>query len=144
MEKGKAEAVAVRFLIVYSSDFCYHLVRMNEEKSQIPSQMNLPKDRLIAAIGYIGVLCVVPLLFNKDSEFATYHGKQGLVLLIAWFGLWIANAIPVFGQIIWGLGSILLFVLMVIGVVNALSGKKSDLPVIGRYTKKIKIRPVAK
>ncbi len=105
----------------------------------LPSQVDLPDDRFIAAIGYLGILCLVPLLLKKDSVFAQHHGKQGLVLLIAWIILWVGNVIPVLGQIVWALGSIVLVILVILGMINALQGKMWDLPVLGGYAKNLKL-----
>ena len=105
----------------------------------VPPQVHLPDDRLIAAIGYLGILCLVPLTLKKDSAFAQHHGKQGLVLLIAWIILWVGNVIPILGQIVWMLGSIVLIILMILGSVNALQGRVWQMPVLGKYAKQIKL-----
>ena len=93
----------------------------------------------MAAIGYLGILCLVPLLLKKDSAFAMHHGKQGLIILIAWIVLWVGNVIPVLGQIVWALGSIALVILIIVGMVNALQGKMWEMPVLGKYAKQIKL-----
>ncbi len=109
---------------------------MNE---QLPPQVDLPDDRLIAAIGYLGILCLVPLLLKKESAFAQHHGKQGLVLLLAWVVLWVGNIVPVLGQVVWALGSLALVILIILGMVNALQGKMWDMPVLGKYAKNLKL-----
>lgn len=97
------------------------------------------QNRLIAAIGYFGILCLVPLLLKKDSPFAQFHGKQGLVLFIAFIALWTVNAVPVFGQIAWLAGSLAGFCLMIFGAVNAYNGKLWEIPVLGSFAKSIKL-----
>ncbi|MDG1949410.1 MAG: hypothetical protein P8J32_01145, partial [bacterium] len=105
---------------------------MTEKKADyIPPQTNLDEDRLIAAIGYLGILCLVPLLLKKNSAFAQHHGKQGLVVLLAWVVLWIGNIIPILGQIVWFVGSIALLILVILGMVNALQGKMWEMPFLG-------------
>jgi len=110
-----------------------------KETDYIPPHMDLQDDRLISAIGYLGILCLLPLLLKKDSAFAQHHGKQGLVILIAWLALWVGNIIPILGQIVWTLGTIALLVLIILGMVNALQGKMWDLPILGKYAKQIKL-----
>ncbi len=108
-------------------------------KDQLPPQHDLPDDRLIAAIGYLGILCLVPLLLKKDSKFAQHHGKQGLVLLLAWVVLWIGNIVPLLGQVVFSLGSIALIVLIILGMINALDGKMWEMPFLGKYAKNLKL-----
>ena len=103
----------------------------------MPKQEHLPDDRFIAAIGYLGVLCIVPLILKRDSAFSQHHGKQGLIVLIAWMILWVGNVIPVLGQIVWMLGSLALLILMILGIINALNGKLWEMPVLGQYAKKL-------
>ena len=97
------------------------------------------QNRLAAAIGYLGILCLVPLLLKRNSPFAQHHGKQGLVLLIAWCLLWVGNIIPGGGTIVWALGSVVLVILLILGMINALNGKTWEMPVLGEYAKQIKI-----
>lgn len=109
---------------------------MDQSQTTIPP---IEENRLIAAIGYLGILCLFPLLLKKDSAFAQHHGKQGLVILIAWVLLWVGNIIPVLGQIVWVLGSIALLILIILGIINALNGKMWEMPVLGKYAKEIKL-----
>lgn len=106
-------------------------------------QSDIEENKLIAFIGYFWLLCLVPLLAKKDSPYAQFHGKQGLALAIAvtiwWVASWILGLIPVLGWIIIVLGNIVLFVLWLIGIINALSGKTNKLPIIGDLAEKIKI-----
>ncbi len=97
---------------------------------------DIEQNKVIAAIGYIFILCLLPLLGKKDSEFAQFHGKQGLVLVICWFVIWVV------GAIIWpimAIGNIILLVLSIMGIVNALAGKYWEMPFLGKYAKKIKL-----
>jgi uncharacterized membrane protein len=51
----------------------------------------------------------------------------------------VGNVIPVLGQIVWMLGSIVLIVLMILGMVNALQGKMWELPVLGVFAKQLRL-----
>ena len=95
--------------------------------------------KVIAAIGYLGVLCLIPLILKKDSKFAQHHGKQGLVLLIAWVFVWTISLVPVLGWIIGFFGGIALLILMIIGILKALAGEEWVIPVIGKYADQIKL-----
>ncbi len=105
---------------------------MKDTKTEyVPTQ----QEKFIAAIGYMGILCLVPLLFERKSSFAQHHGKQGLVLLLAWLLLWVGNIIPILGQVVWVLGSLVLIILVILGMINAFSGKEWEMPFLGGYAK---------
>ena len=92
-------------------------------------------NKLLAAISYIGILFLVPLLAAKDDAFARYHANQGLVLFIANIAAAIAGFIlgfnPVNGIIVAWIIRIALLVLMILGIINALKGEMKPLPLIG-------------
>lgn len=100
---------------------------------------DIEENKLVAAIGYLGVLCLIPLVLKKDSPYAQHHGKQGLVLTIAWIILWIGNIIPVLGQIIWFVGTIAILILVVMGIMNAMQGNMWEMPYLGKYASQIKL-----
>jgi uncharacterized membrane protein len=93
-----------------------------------PDQTYAQDERFLSAIGYLGILCLVPLLLKKNSAYCQHHGKQGLVVLIVWCLLWVSNVVPVLGQIVWAIGAVMLVILMILGVVNASNGKMWTCP----------------
>lgn len=96
-------------------------------------------NKVMAALSYLGILVLVPLLAKKDSPYCQFHAKQGLVLFLSWIVIGIVSVIPILGWIVGILGSILLFVLFIIGIVNALGGKAKELPIIGQLGNKFNI-----
>ena len=94
-------------------------------------EKDIKDNKLWAFLGYLGILCLIPLLARKDSKFAHFHAKQGLILLIGEFFVWV----PVIG---WILG-IVIFVLWIMGVVNVFSGKMKPLPIVGEWAQKINL-----
>jgi uncharacterized membrane protein len=115
---------------------------MNGEQSQnIPSQSQAPmgddkdiqENKVIAALSYLGILVLVPLLARKESRFAQFHAKQGLVFLILWIAGWLIFWIPVIGWMLW----VVVAVLDIIALVQALMGKYWEVPVIGALAKKL-------
>jgi len=104
--------------------------------AETKNKKDIEENKIVAAIGYIFILCLLPLLGKKNSEFAQFHAKQGLVLVICWFIIWVV------GAIIWpimALGNIILLILSIMGLVNALAGKYWEMPFLGKYAKKIKL-----
>lgn len=99
-----------------------------------PAANDAEQNKGMAIVAYI--LFFVPLLAAPNSQFAKYHANQGLILLILAIIVNVAGSlIPVLGWfIIWPIGSIFVFVLWVMGVLNAANGKEVPLPLIGKYT----------
>jgi len=84
----------------------------------------------MAVICYIWILVLIPLLTDaKNDPFVKFHVKQGLVLLIVSIVVGAISWIPIVGWIL-GIG---VFVIWLIGIVNAASGKEQELPIIGKW-----------
>lgn len=97
----------------------------------------------MAAISYLGILVLIPLLTKKDDPFVKFHVQQGLALLVAgvvWGFAWIILAfIPILGWLIAMAGWVILVVLMVMGIINAVNGEEKPLPILGNFAKAFKI-----
>ncbi len=99
-------------------------------------------DKVYGILSYIGILVLVPLLAGK-SQFARFHANQGLVLLIADFILGVLISITtlvlsplgiigsILGGIVSGVFGLCIFVMIIMGVVNAANGEMKPLPIIG-------------
>ena len=65
---------------------------------------DVQQNKGMAALSYLGILCLILLLAKRDSKFAQFHAKQGLVLLIAevilGFAAGLLAIIPVIGWIV--------------------------------------------
>ncbi|MBI2589504.1 hypothetical protein HYW32_00510 [Candidatus Berkelbacteria bacterium] len=99
------------------------------------SRSDIEQNKLWAVIAYIGILFLIPLLAKKDSPYAQYHAKQGMVLFLVSVVIGFIAWIPLIGWLI-ALGVVALWIT---GVVNALSGKMTPLPIIGQYAEKLNI-----
>ncbi len=88
------------------------------------------ENKAIAAISYIGILCLVGVFCGKD-DFTRYHANQGLVLWIVGLANTLIAIIPVIGWIVSGVVGVACFVFMILGIINACGGKKAPLPLIG-------------
>lgn len=95
-------------------------------------------DGVIAAVGYIWILFLIPMFLKKDNEFCQHHAKQGLVLFIFSLIVTVLGSIPIIGWlIIMPIGWIIVIVLMLLGIVNALRGSMWEMPYLGKYAKKL-------
>ena len=81
------------------------------------------------------ILFFIPLwIIKPKNDYAVYYGKQAFMLLITSIAVQIVGTIiPFIGPwIILPLGSLAVFILWIIGIVNAASNQKKPLPVIGK------------
>ena len=101
------------------------------EYTYVPDSKDVQENKLWAVLAYLGVLVLIPLLAKKDSKFSQFHAKQGLVLLIGWFAVWI----PIIGLLL----GIVIFFLAIMGILNAASGEAKPLPIIGDVAKNLNI-----
>ena len=86
-------------------------------------------SKLLAALSYVSILFLIPMLFAQEDEFARFHAKQGARLFIC-------NAIGSILGSIFSIGwviNLLLIYLMIVGIINALNGKWEALPYIGKF-----------
>ncbi len=105
-----------------------------------PYFMQNSNDRLMAALGYVGALCLIPLIFARHSAFAQVHAKQGLVLsLIAIVvkvlasGLW---RVP-FGGLLVTVVLLAILIAAIMGIVKALQGEHFEIPYVSDWARKI-------
>ena len=115
---------------------------MADETTPTPSGEPTSDEKVMGAIAYLGILFLVPLLAKKDSKFAMFHAKQGMVLFIAEIIAYIAGFmlafIPYFGWYLDWLIYVVVGILALIGLIQALSGKYWELPVLGAWAKTFK------
>ncbi len=95
-----------------------------------------PKDiadnKVVAALSYLWILFLVPLLAKKDSPFAQFHAKQGLIICVAGF---ILSMIPVIGWLL----NIVLFVVVIMALIKTLSGEAWEIPLVKDGVKMINL-----
>lgn len=117
---------------------------------------DVQKNKGIAWLSYLSLLFLIPLFAAKHSEYTRFHVRQGATLCAAslayaivqavlmailnsifrpeltWFGYRQHPFVSLVGVIL-GLASIFFLVLAIIGIVNAATGKRAELPVIGKF-----------
>lgn len=106
-------------------------------------ETNIPKTitdgKTTATIAYITLIGLI-IAFVQNSEkkntFAAYHIRQSLGLMCTGFVLGLANIIPILGWILSILGTIVLIVLWIMGLMNAINGKEQPIPLLGNLYNK--------
>lgn len=108
----------------------------NQKKQDYLKQVSLKLKTKngLAALSYIWILCLIPLLSSKD-EFVKFHARQGFVLFIIEVALVLVAWIPVIGWVLF----LIVAIIALVGIIKALNGEKWEIPYIGQWAKKIKI-----
>lgn len=102
-------------------------------KNKLEDTSKKGMERKEAALSYMFILCFIPLLSNRDSEYVQFHAKQGFVLFILDILIGLVSWFPVFGQ----LAVLVLLFTSVIGVIKALNGKYWEIPFVYEWSKKL-------
>ena len=110
------------------------------------SQQDIDQNKIMGILSYFGILVLIPIFAAKESPFARFHANQGLVLLVTsilvgmatslvgmLFGLIHIDVLTVLWNIVSWLIRVAMFALMILGIVNAASGKAKELPLIGNF-----------
>jgi uncharacterized membrane protein len=119
----------------------------DEEQKILPAEID--EGKTMAAIGYLGILFLIPLLAKKENNFCQFHGKQGAVL----FGMEVIGAIvliilsvvlgfvPCAGWavslVLWLAFWVCALGLSIWGLVMALKGEYWKMPVIAPLAEKL-------
>lgn len=119
----------------------------NQQEKKVVNEVftkeDIEKNKVMAILAYI--IWLIPYFGAKDSKFAMYHAKQGLVLFLAslalYVGYWLLWRILPWSM--WGFISLVstvfslaVLALAIIGIINASQGEAKELPIIGKYSKK--------
>lgn len=108
---------------------------MSENKAKSSVDKDVEENKLLAALSYIHILFLVPLLAKRDSKFCQFHAKQGLVLFVVQTVIGLVAWIPLIG---WLLAAAAVLI-SIIGILKVLSGEYWKIPYLYEYSEKIKI-----
>jgi len=93
-------------------------------------------DNAAGALAYVTIIPAIIFLivepYNRNS-YVRFHSWQSIFLGIAFFAIGFINIIPILGQIVFLIGSLILFVAWVIVLLKALKGERYQLPLIGKF-----------
>ena len=98
-------------------------------------QKDIDEHRLLAALSYVWVLCFIPLILKRNSKFAQFHAKQGLVLFIIEVIGTVVFPIPIIGWLLF----ILVVLMAILGAKAALDGEYWEMPFFARLVKKLNL-----
>ena len=95
------------------------------------------RPQLMAALGYLGILCFVPLLTDRDDEYVYFHVKQGLVLWMWSVLAMFSFHLPGIGKWLFGFSSMSVLILSVAGLASVAFRRAWRLPLIHSLAEKI-------
>ena len=109
--------------------------REEEAKAKKAEDEKQNNEKTLSTLAYIGILVLIPLFKEKDSEFVRFHTNQGLILAIIEVAMSILStllaAVPVVGMIP-GIISVVAIVFSIIGIVSVAKYEKKELPLLGK------------
>ncbi|MFH0955918.1 MAG: hypothetical protein V1801_01735 [Candidatus Falkowbacteria bacterium] len=103
----------------------------NETTPNRATDPDIEKNKTVAALSYVWILFLIPLLGKKNSKFCQFHAKQGLILCLLSFLSWF----PLIG---WLLG-LAIIVIAIMGILKCLEGAWWKIPYIYDLSKKINL-----
>lgn len=96
-----------------------------------PKNLDVEINKAVAALSYIWILFLIPLLLKRKSEFAQFHAKQGMVMFL----LSLLTIIPLFGQLLF----FVLLIVSVVSIVKVVNGEWWEIPFVYEWSKKFNI-----
>jgi len=119
------------------------VAKKQEKKDEEYKEAIATDEKVLATIGYIGFLCILPLLLKRDSKYCSFHGKQALILAVIFFlykYLGILRDFPIIGgliQFILGLSMFLELIIIILAMIQAYRGKYWKMPAVYGMSKKL-------
>ena len=97
----------------------------------------IAEGKFFAGIGYLSVLCFVPLFLKRDNKFAQFHGRQGLILFILEMAASMLVVVPIVGEVVFRLTWLVFGIFSLAGIVKVLMNQYWEMPVIYPISSKV-------
>ena len=137
------------------NNFVAQQYQQSNTQPMTSDEADIKQNKVYAILAYIGILVLIPLFAAKDSKFARYHTKQGLLIAIpeiaygictfiinlivnaifpptTYFWYTAPNPVATVISVILSLGSFVFLALAIVGIVNAAQNKCKEIPVLGK------------
>jgi len=86
---------------------------------------------LISYLTIIGLVIAFEMNSEKKHEFAKFHIRQSLGLLLTAIALSFMAIIRILGWLVWIVGIFVLLYMWIKGLMNAINGKEEVMPLLG-------------
>lgn len=107
----------------------------NDPTLPVVDEKTINDGKTIALIAYITVVgLIIAIILNNDKKnvFAAFHIRQALGIGLASMVIGVLNIVPYLGWLAFMVGAILLFIMWIMGFINALNGKMKPVPILGQ------------
>src|SRR3989338_1833742 len=110
-----------------------------KQEPEIPKTVDpvIAEGKFFAAIGYISILCFVPLFLKRDNKFAQFHGRQALIIFLLEVAAALLTVVPVVGEVVFRLAWLVFGIFSLAGIVKVLSNEYWEMPVIYQIARKV-------
>ncbi len=92
------------------------------------------KSYVLGIMSYLGVLCIVPLIVNKDDELVHFHAKQGLVLWVWSVLALLFLQLPGIGKLLFSSSVMAILICSIVGILSVLLGKAWKIPLVNNVS----------
>ena len=82
---------------------------------------------------------IIALLAKRDDKYVMFYEKQSLILFVACVITSILWKIPLLGWIVAPILNVIIVILWLITLLNSISGREKETPIIGGYASKISL-----
>lgn len=94
-------------------------------------------SKVMAAMSYLGILCLVPLIMNRQDPYVRFHARQGVILWMIEVLAIYTLLLPAFGKIFFKFASFTCVILSIIGLVAVLLGRAWKFPYVGDWAERL-------
>lgn len=105
---------------------------METSEKQLTETIEGKNIAVIAYITIIGLIIAFVMNNEKKEPFASHHIKQSLGLALTGLALGIIGIVPIIGWLINIVGIFVLLYMWIVGLMNAINGKESNVPFLGK------------
>ncbi len=106
--------------------------KKQESKKDDDSKLFAFLATFLSIVGFI-----IALLVKKNDKYVMFYAKQSLMVFIVFVIGWAIMIVPVLGWVLGPIIDLVGLVLWLISWIYALSGETKEVPLVGKYAKKI-------
>ncbi len=94
----------------------------------------MEQKQLVGIVSYITVIgLIIAFILNQQQKdaFGSFHIRQSLGVLVSGIALSFVAMVPIVGWILAIIGSLLLLIMWLMGLLSAIKGETKPVPVLG-------------